>query len=143
MLLEFPPNPIAKAVMEGILPMPGDPYRHAIYAAAIDRVEQKQAEKQAIPPPQLRLAHHGGPSHASCCEHAAIRNSFDAQWSGRSPRGTAVVDQFILLPPDARMQRILALPLAQQRELTQGLPFEKRRCSLPGFLPRSVKPYSR
>ena len=46
MLLEFPPNPVIKAVMDGKLPMPQDPYRRAIYAAAIDRMQQKQEQKQ-------------------------------------------------------------------------------------------------
>src|SRR5271166_7210082 len=46
MLFEFPPNPVAKAVMDGKLPMPHDPYRHAIYAATIDRIEQQQQQKQ-------------------------------------------------------------------------------------------------
>ena len=40
-----------------------------------------------------------------------------------------------LLPPDARMQRILALPVAQQRDLTQGIPFEKRQALLAGLSP--------
>ncbi len=31
------------------------------------------------------------------------------------------------------MQRILALPVAQQRDLTQGLPFEKRQALLAGL----------
>jgi len=46
MLFEFPPNPVIKAVMDGKAPMPRDPYRHAIYAAAMDRMNQQQLEKQ-------------------------------------------------------------------------------------------------
>ena len=45
MLLEFPPNPVIKAVMDGKLPMPQDPYRRAIYAAGIDRMQQKQEQR--------------------------------------------------------------------------------------------------
>lgn len=47
MLFEFPPNPVIKAVMDGKLPMPQDPYRHAVYAAAIDRMEQQQEKQKA------------------------------------------------------------------------------------------------
>src|ERR1035438_9313862 len=46
MLLNFPPNPVIKAVQEGKLSMPRDPYRRAIYAAALDRMEQQQERKQ-------------------------------------------------------------------------------------------------
>ncbi len=45
MLLEFPPNPVIKAVMDGKLPMPQDPYRRAIYAAGVDRMQQKQEQR--------------------------------------------------------------------------------------------------
>ncbi len=47
MVLAFPPNPIVKAVMDGKIAMPQAPIAHAIYAAAIDRVEQKQREANA------------------------------------------------------------------------------------------------
>ncbi len=40
-----------------------------------------------------------------------------------------------MLPPDTRMQHILALPVAQQRDLTQGLGFEKRQALLAGLTP--------
>src|SRR5580704_13045748 len=46
LVLAFPPGPIAKAVMDGKVQMPSDPYRRAIYIAAVDRVEQKQEQKQ-------------------------------------------------------------------------------------------------
>src|SRR5271170_777692 len=42
MLFEFPPNPVVKAVMDGKSPMPRNPYHHAIYAAAINRINQQQ-----------------------------------------------------------------------------------------------------
>ncbi|MGO9518713.1 MAG: DUF1800 family protein, partial [Candidatus Korobacteraceae bacterium] len=61
MLLDFPPNPVVRAVMDGKLPMPRDPYRHAIYAAAIDRMEQKTEQKQ-----NAAAANSGAaPKHAS------------------------------------------------------------------------------
>ncbi len=46
MLFEFPPNPVVRAVMDGKAPMPRNPYHHAVYVAAIDRVNQQQQEKQ-------------------------------------------------------------------------------------------------
>ena len=79
MLLEFPPNPVVKAVMDGKLPMPRDPYRRAIYTAAIDRIEQKQEQKQNaaennLPPaPQSTVASSASlPSHKAGIETADL-----------------------------------------------------------------------
>ena len=49
MLLNFPPDPIIKAMQAGKVPMPQDPYRRAIYFAAIDRMQQRQEQKQNVP----------------------------------------------------------------------------------------------
>ena len=131
MLLDFPPNPVIKAVMDGKLPMPHDPYRRAIYTAAIDRVEQKQEQKQnaadANPAAMTQDASAPGSSTMNTADRAQRREDRrDAH---------SVVDELALLPPDARMQRILALPVAQQRDLTQGIPFPKRQALLAGLSP--------
>jgi uncharacterized protein (DUF1800 family) len=150
MLFEFPPNPVIKAVMDGKTPMPRNPYQHAIYAAAIDRVQQQQREKQnaaetaasaqsastrspsapnpqpAIQPADLMQRQQPGPPSRA----GAARNGVEDH---REAHG--VVDELALLPPDARMQHILALPVAQQRDLTQGLGFEKRHALLAGLTP--------
>jgi uncharacterized protein (DUF1800 family) len=132
MLLEFPPNPVARAVMDGKLPMPRDPYRHAIYVAAIDRVGQQQAKKQTEAAPKTNV----GVIPASAVTTSKPANT--AELSPRPqerPEAHAVVDQLAVLPPDARMQRILSLPVEQQRNLTQGLPYEKRQALLAGLNP--------
>ena len=49
MLLNFPPDPVIKAMQAGKLPMPQDPYRRAVYVAAIDRMQQRQEQKQNAP----------------------------------------------------------------------------------------------
>ncbi len=132
MLLEFPPNPVAKAVMDGKLPMPSDPYRHAIYVAAIDRIGQQQAKKQNEA---------GSKPNVGVVQASAVTPGKPANPTELSPRpqerreAHAIVDQLAALPPDARMQRILSLPVAQQRDLTQGLPFEKRQALLAGLNP--------
>ncbi len=132
MLLDFPPNPIAKAVADGKLQMPSDPYRHAVYLSAIDRVKQQQEKKQnadgsggaaaAIPssPPSPSLQ----TNSITVSQHRLDR---------REARG--LVDELALKAPDARMQRILSLPVAEQRDLTQGVPFEKRQALLAGLSP--------
>ena len=132
MLLEFPPNPVAKAVMDGKSPMPRDPYRHAIYTAAIDRIEQQPLQKQneAASTTNAAVLHTsaGSPSPPANTDQLSPRTQ-----ERRDAHG--IVNELALLPPDARMQRILSLPVAEQRKLTQGLPFEKRRALLAGFTP--------
>jgi uncharacterized protein (DUF1800 family) len=132
MLLEFPPNPVAKAVMDGKLPMPRDPYRHAIYVAAIDRIGQQQAKKQNEATSKANV----GVVPASAVTPLKPANAMEL--SQRPPErreAHGIVDQLSTLPPDARMQRILSLPVAEQRDLTQGLPFEKRQALLAGLTP--------
>ncbi len=94
MLLEFPPNPVIKAVMDGKLPMPQDPYRRAIYLAAMNRVGQQQQQKQkaaetnatatdvaaspastANPPPAMQTA--------GLAQRQATRRL--CEWNGRAP----------------------------------------------------------
>ena len=131
MLFEFPPNQVAKAVMDGKLPMPHDPYRHAIYAAALDRIEQQQQKKQNA---ANVAAQNASTSSASTPNNQPTMQTADlAQRQQDRREAHTVVDDLVLLPPDARMQRILALPVAQQRDLTQGIPSEKRRALLAGL----------
>ena len=77
MVLAFPPQPIAKAVMDGKLPMPSDPYRRAIYIAAIDRVEQKQEQKA-----EHRLA-----ANAEAWRPATVCPAGGSQRNSNRPRG--------------------------------------------------------
>ncbi|MDR3749331.1 MAG: DUF1800 domain-containing protein [Acidobacteriota bacterium] len=122
MLLDFPPNPVLKAVQEGKLPMPRDPYRRAVYVAGLDRMEQKQEQKQNAAEATPANAQPNG---------IATPVAMQRQQDRRDAHG--VVDDLIALRADQRMQRILALPVAQQRDLTQGLPFEKRQALLSGL----------
>jgi len=133
MLLEFPPNPAVKAVMDGKLPMPHDPYRHAIYAAAIDRIEQQQQQKQNA---ANAAAQNASTSPASTPNvQPTVQTADLAQRPEDRREAHTVAEDLALLPPDARMQRILALPVAQQRDLTQGIAFEKRQALLAGLSP--------
>ena len=132
MLLEFPPNPVAKAVMDGKQPMPLDPYRHAIYVAAIDRIGQQQAKKQNETGPKANV----GVMQASAATLSKPANPAELSPPPRERREAhSIVDQLATLPPDARMQRILSLPVAEQRDLAQGLPFDKRQALLAGLTP--------
>jgi uncharacterized protein (DUF1800 family) len=129
MLLQFPPNPMVKAVMDGKLAMPRDPYRHAVYVAAIDRINQQQQQKQN----EANAAAASATTPAA--NTPAIQPADLAQRRQDKREAHTVVDDLILLPPATRMQRILALPVGQQRDLTQGLSFEKRQALFAGFSP--------
>jgi uncharacterized protein (DUF1800 family) len=122
MVLAFPPNAIAKAVIDNKVAMPRDPYRHAIYVAAIDRVQQKQDQKQN-----------------SATQNTATANLQPAgltqQQLARHEAHT-VVDDLIPLSPDARMNRILALPVTQQHDLLQDIAYPRRQALLAGLTPQ-------
>ncbi len=119
MAYAFPPQPLAKAVMDGKLPMPSDPYKRAIYAAAIDRVQNKEEEKpNAAQAPNANV------------QPADLSNK---QMERRQAHGA--IDDLILLEPNARMQRILALPAAAQHDLLQGIPYPKRQALLAELTP--------
>ncbi len=137
MLLEFPPNPLVKAVMDGKLPMPRDPYRHAVYAAAIDRMEQKQEEKQTASAAGANPAPQNAAATVPAENPSAPEMQFGQDANRRQERRAAhaLVDELAQLPPDARMTRILGLPVAEQRALLQGIPYEKRQALLAGLSP--------
>jgi uncharacterized protein (DUF1800 family) len=131
MLFEFPTNPVAKAAMDGKLPMPRDPYRRAIYGAAIDRVEQQQQQDAANVAAQSAST----PSASAPNNQPAMQTADLTQRRQDRREAHTVANDLVLLPPDPRMHRILALPVAQQRDLTQGIPFEKRQALLAGLSP--------
>jgi len=135
MLFEFPPNPVVKAVMDGKLPMPRNPYHHAVYAAAIDRIDQQQQEKQNAGDVTASAQNTSTPSPSAPNSQAAIQPADLTQRRQDRREAHSVVDELALLPPDTRMQHILALPVAQQRDLTQGLGFGKRKALLAGLTP--------
>ena len=124
MLLNFPPDPVINLMQAGKLPMPGDPYRHAIYVAAIDRMQQRQAQKQNVPA-----------ANAGTGDQKNVPSPVSLQRQQDRHNAHSSVDDLVLLPPDQRMQHILNLPVTQQRDLTQGLPLEKRQALLAGFSP--------
>ncbi len=122
MVLAFPPNPIAKEVMEGKLAMPRDPYRRAIYVSAIDRVEQKQEQKQT----------------ATTSPNAAATNAKPVDLTQRQlarSEAHSDVNDLIALAPAVRMNRILTLAVAEQHDLLQGIPYPKRQALLAGLTP--------
>ncbi len=92
MVLAFPPGQVAKAVMDGKVQMPGDAYRRAIYMAAVDRVEQKQQQKQNA-------------ADATATPAGNVQSTDLAQKQTARKDAHSAVDDLILLAPGDRMQR--------------------------------------
>ena len=137
MALAFPPNPVAKAVMDGKLAMPQGAYEHAIYAAAIDRVEEKKEKKEAAAQSANAGGLNGPAARADATRDGAAMQPADISEKQAARREAhSVVDELIALPPDARMNRILKLPVAEQHDLLPGLPYPKRQALLAGLTPQ-------
>ncbi len=134
MALNFPPPQVLKAVQDGKLPMPSDPYRHAVYSANLVRLQEKKEAKQEqaeLSQVANNMASPASGSHAS----ESVANRFDAPDGQSRRQRNQMVDQLTLLDPATRMQRILALPPDQQSELTKGLPEPVRQTLLNGLSP--------
>ena len=127
MLLNFPTDPILKATQGGKLPMPRGPYRHAIYVAGIERIEQRQAQKQNATDATAATTANGIQKN--------VPSPVSLQQRPERREAHAMIDDLIPLPADQRIQRILTMPVAQQRDLMQGIGFEKRQALLAGLSP--------
>ena len=141
MVLAFPPNPIARQVMDGKLAMPAGVYERAIYVAAIDRVEEKKDKKAAAGPNAPGMANaNSSPvnmtSSVANTQGAAVQPADIPSRQAARKESHTVVDELILLPPQARMDRILKLPVAEQHDLLQGIPYPKRQALLAGLTPQ-------
>ena len=139
MILEFPPDPLIRAVAAGKASIPQDPYSRAVYAAAIDRIQQKQEQKQNstnagnlvnTTPAAASLLPTKTADPATAPKTASgIATAVDARPSHN------VADDLIPMQPEQRMERILSLPVEQQRTLTLGISIEKRQALLAGLSP--------
>ena len=123
--LSFPSNPILKAVQDGKLQVPNDPYKRAVYQANLARLQDKQEKKQA----------QGGnaPTQPASVKPASVQMLPQANDNRVASR--TIVDELVVLAPPARMQRILALSPAGQSVLTKDLPQPKRQALLAGLTP--------
>lgn len=131
--LAFPSNQVLKAVQDGKLPMPSEPYRRAIYSANLVRLEHAQEKKQ-------NAANQPGPLNAQNPAPAMRNANVDlAAPPARDETGWApaqhnrLIDDLSALPADSRMNRILLLPPDQQSQLMQGVPLPKRTAVLAGL----------
>ena len=127
MVLAFPPNPVAKAVMEGKIADAERSVRarhlrggHRSRGGEDSRRSSKLVRR--IQQPRAMFSQPISPS-------ASLRGA----------RRTVSVDDLIALQPNERMQRILALPVAEQHDLLQGIPYPKRQALLAGLSPAAAR----
>jgi uncharacterized protein (DUF1800 family) len=132
MVLAFPPQPITKQVMDGKLAMPSGMYEHAIYMAAIDRVQDQQKKKDNA----TQAASTSAPPLLTRQGTATVQPA--TVTTPPAPRRDAhsVVDDLIALPPQVRMDRILKMPVAEQHDLLQNISYPKRQALLAGLTPQ-------
>ncbi len=110
-VLNFPPQPIVKAVADGKMSMPRDPAERAIYQAQIDRLDaKKQAKDQAV----------------DQGDEASMTDAQKAERREARQFANTKFDEIIALPADKRMSAILAMNSEQRREFAQGLRPEDR-----------------
>jgi uncharacterized protein (DUF1800 family) len=128
--MNFPPNPVLKAVQDGKLAMPQDPYRRAIYSSNMARVEEKKEAKQ-----QAATVNTVAATSPMASADAKPANAAALPAEPERRQRNALVDQLILLDPATRMQRILALPADQQNDLAKGIPEPRRQALLAGLSP--------
>jgi uncharacterized protein (DUF1800 family) len=141
MVMTFPSNAVAKQVKDGKLPMPSGTYERAIYVAAIDRFQEKQEKDKAAAPANAPNAMPNA-SNSPAANISASMQDASVQPADVTTKRTArreahsMVDDLIALQPDARMQRILTMPVAEQHDVLQGIPYPKRQALLAGLTPQ-------
>ncbi len=137
MAMNFPPPQVLKAVQDGKLPMPNDPYKHAVYSANLVRLEEKKEAKQQDNAGLTKIAETGAAPGAAnnSLNNNSGGNAPDMQDQATRRERRAQVEQLSLLAPATRMARIMALPPDQQSELMKGLPEPARQTLLAGLSP--------
>ena len=125
----FPNNQIIKQVAEGKEPMPTDPARRAVYAAQVEKYEDKQDSKS------IALNSAGGAAGASAAgEHdtapdaSAMSMQADAAYEHRREEAQATnikLRELLDLPPDERYREILTLPPGEQHVIADRAKYRK------------------
>jgi uncharacterized protein (DUF1800 family) len=131
MAIDFPPPQVLKAVQDGKLPMPSDPYRRAVYSANLERLEEKKEARQQNAGLAQVAANTTAPNNAGQNVAPSVA---DMDEHTRHQRNQ-MVEQLSFLDPSTRMQRIMALAPDQQNDLVKGLPEPARQQLLAGLLP--------
>ena len=135
MTLNFPSPQLLKEVQDGKLPMPSDPYRHAIYSANLMRLEDKQEAKQNAASLTTVAANNSSPMMASAESNQKAKADRSDIPESELRQRRELVAQLTLLDPATRMRRILALSPEQQEGIFHGIGEPGRQPVLAGLTP--------
>ena len=135
MALEFPSNQLLKTVVEGKVAMPNDPYRRAIYAAGIARLQFQEAEKKSTDATTSAAQNNMAAVKPVSVNQPSATNPVAAQRQQDRRDAHELVDNLSSLESDARMQRILNLSPGEQAALLKGLPGPRKQALLAGLSP--------
>jgi hypothetical protein len=122
MVEDFPPPQIIKAVADGVLPMPSDPVRHAVYQAELERYRERQenkAEQTAANSPTTGAESAKKNDDLMPADRASRRQ--DRMWAETK------AESLSHLPPDQRFQEILRMDPSDRRLLAQFLSQDQRQ----------------
>jgi len=136
MAMAFPAPQVIKAVQDGKLPMPRDPYEHAVYSANLVRLEEKKDAKQQQAGLSNVAANATAPNNAGNTNQNGVPNAGEMMDERTRRQRNQFIDQLTIIDPATRMQRILALPPDQQSELLRGVPEPTRQALLNGLSPQ-------
>ncbi|HXW94043.1 MAG TPA: DUF1800 domain-containing protein [Terriglobales bacterium] len=119
----FPPPEVIRAVADGRQSLPSDPVKRAVYAAQLERYQEKQEKKQE--------------SNSSTAD---VDNNVEKMGKTAAPEEDPISAQARLealfdLPPDARLHALLVMSPEQRRALTPALKGKSEELTL-GMTPR-------
>jgi uncharacterized protein (DUF1800 family) len=109
----FPSQPIIKAVADGMLGLPSDPLKRAVYEAQLDRYEEKMERKQEAA------------SNPPAADGAAAPNAMTDQDRARQQEAkmlaNARLHDFLEMSPDDRAAAVLRMSTQEQQSVLASL----------------------
>lgn len=121
----FPPPPLIKQVENGRRPLPSDPVKRAIYEDQIERLEEKQDQKQAV---NASFGKTSGGDNSG--------NGVSAAPGSRMVYSDEKVQELLDLPPEKRVKEVLKMSAEDRRALSSSLKGPKRDDFLEGMTPQ-------
>ena len=125
----FPNNQIIKQVAEGKEAMPTDPARRAVYAAQVEKYEDKQDSKSTAQNSAGAVAGaNAAGERDSGSDASAMSMQADAAYEHRREEAQATnikLRELLDLPPDERYREILTLPPGEQHVIADRAKYHK------------------
>ena len=124
----FPPPQVIKEVEEGRRALPSDPVKRAVYEDQIERLDEKQEQKQAAAgrsPDKTSI--NDKPNNDKLNDDARAARQDDRRYAELK------AEQLLDLPPDQRIKEILKMSAQDRRALTSSLKGPERDEFLQGM----------